>query len=723
MTTDKQLRKNFLFVAFLACGHLFYTLQINLSEIASEFTAENSDFILPKAPRREVLDRKLALMPMPFEVSLSGNKFILDTTFRVHILEYENNERLLRAATRFLARVSGRTGLFLGNNLPTQSNAGASNLEKLSALLIHCRRKGKEAELGEDESYSIQITPTQVKLEAQTDLGALHGLETLLQLISIENINSYSWTTGYIQDKPRFQWRGLLLDASRHFMPVDVVKRNIDAMTAVKLNVLHWHLTDDQGFRVECLSYSKLHQLGSDGQYYKQSEIRDIVEFASERGIRVVPEFDIPGHATSWLVGYPELGSAPGPFEPDRNWGISDHVMDPTKEGVYLFLEGFLNEMATLFSDTFVHIGGDEVNKKEWDESPTVQQFMHTHNLSTSPELQAYFNNRIASILYREGKSMMGWDEILHPHMPRTTIIQSWQGYDTMIKAVKQGYRSILSKGYYIDLCLSAATHYENDPLPPNVSLTQEEQQLVLGGEAAMWTEFVSQETVDSRIWPRTAAIAERLWSPQNVSDVDDMYRRLDILSYQLEELGLTHLKNYEMMLRRLVRGSDVAPLKNLVDVLEPVPGYQRGQQRKYTTFSPLTRVVDAARPEAPVARKFRSLVDGFLQLNQTDRTDTNRTLYSEIVGWLTLWKLNHGKLAVSIERFPILQEIGPLSVDLADVASIGLKAMERYRSQDGDIHWSDEERAIIRHSRRPRGQTRLMVISTIRQLMIATGP
>ena len=731
------MRHSFLLASLLFCGRLWLDSQRFLQEIlVTESTAAYNDLqmLLPNEPRRReddvIDDGKLAFMPMPFQVSLSEDQFvIIDTNFQVQIVENGwNQERLLRAATRFIARLSGRTGLFLKHNLPiTQYNKDGKfnfDLKKLAPILvIRCNRIGKETELGDDESYSIQITSTQVILEAETDLGALHGLETLLQLISVDNFGSfYIWSTGSIQDKPRFPWRGLLLDASRHFMPVHVIERNLDAMAAVKLNVLHWHLTDDQGFRVECLAYPKLHQNGSDRQYYTQSEVRSIVEFAAERGIRVVPEFDIPGHATSWLVGYPELGSAPGPFEIDRNWGISEHVMDPSNEHVYVFLQRFFNEMATLFPDPFVHIGGDEVKINEWNESATIHHFMHDHNISSAPELQAYFNNRIAAILQQEGKNMIGWDEILHPNMPRTTLIQSWRGSDAMIQAVQQGYRSILSNGYYIDLCLPAEAHYQNDPLPFDVNLTQEEQKLVLGGEAAMWSEFVGPETVDSRIWPRTAAIAERLWSPQHISDVDDMYRRLDIVSYQLEELGLTHLKNYEMMLRRLVRGSDITPLKTLVDVLEPVQGYQRRQQREHTFFSPLTRVVDAARPDAPVARKFRLLVHEFLQLDPVNRADTNNSVRTELVEWLTLWHGNHRKLAISIARFPVLQEIEQLSVTLTDLATVGLKAMAGFRSPNEKTHWNAEERAIIEHARNAQGQTLLAVTFSIRQLMISAG-
>lgn len=740
MAAFKRIRKALSFRSLLLWAGLFLTVQRELTGFVSKIEydefgmvskieydefgmvseTEHNELLHFENRQEKVLDSKLTLMPLPSDVSLNDEGgLILNTYFQVKIIMSED-ERLFRAATRFLARLAGRTGLFFENNIPISDD---NNPRKVPVLVIHCHRKGK-VELGEDESYSIQISSTQVNLEAETFLGALHGMETLLQLISIQESKFHYWPTGYIHDKPRFPWRGLLLDAGRHFMPVDVILRNLDAMAAVKLNVLHWHLTEDQGFRVECLSHPNLHRLGSDGQYYKQSEIKEIVEYALDRGIRIVPEFDLPGHATSWLVGYPDLGSSPGPFEIDRQWGISDHVMDPTNEYVYSFLEQFLKEMARLFPDPFVHIGGDEVKTKEWNESKTIQQFMRNHKISNAKELQAFFNNRILNILHAEEKRMIGWDEILHPRMPQTTVIQSWRGRDSMIKAARQGYQSILSKGYYIDLCLSTAEHYQNDPLPPNIKLTPEEQQLILGGEAAMWSELVSPETVDSRIWPRTAAIAERLWSPRNVSNVEDMYRRLDIVSYQLEEHGVTHLKNYEMLLRRMVRGSDVTALRNLVDVLEPVPGYQRRDQREYTSFSPLTRVVDAARPDASVARKFRSYVNQFLHSYDQNRTE-DRIIDSELVEWLTLWSLNHQKLAVSIDGSPMLQEIESLSTDLSSIASFGLRAMEQLRSPNTTtamIHWKSDEWKTLKRSKRPRGQTQLMVISAIGKLMVAAS-
>ncbi|MBA2133255.1 family 20 glycosylhydrolase [Capillibacterium thermochitinicola] len=267
-------------------------------------------------------------------------------------------------------------------------------------------------------------------------------------------------------DQPRFPWRGLLIDCARHFQPVNVIKRNLDGMAAVKLNVLHWHLTDDQGFRVESKVFPRLHQEGANGQYYTQEQIREIIAYADRRGIRVVPEFDLPGHTSSWVLGYPELASAPGPHHPEIGFGVKDTVLNPVREETYAFLEAFFQEMAALFPDEYIHIGGDENNGKQWAANPEIQAFMHARGLPDTHSLQAYFNRRLHAILTKLKKKMVGWDEILAPDLPASTIvIQAWRNKESLWQAAKMGYKRILSHNYYLDLMLPAAFHYQNDPL------------------------------------------------------------------------------------------------------------------------------------------------------------------------------------------------------------------------------------------------------------------
>jgi hexosaminidase len=503
----------------------------------------------------------------------------------------------------------------------------------------------------------------------------------------------------------------LMIDAARHFMPVEVIKRNLDGMAAVKLNVFHWHLSDDQGFRVECKTFPKLYELGSDGDYYTQNQIKEVIKYADDRGIRVMPEFDLPGHATSWLTAYPEFASAPGPYSIERDWGVFDPTFNPVKAETYDFFDKFFKEMSQLFTDDFIHIGGDENSGKQWDENPAIQKFMKEHNILDNHTLQSYFNSHLLKILTKYGKKMIGWDEIFHPDLPKSIVIQSWRGRESLEEAAKQGYKSILSQGYYIDLNQSTAFHYLNDPLPEDSPLTEEQKKLVLGGEATMWSEYVSPENIDSRIWPRMAAIAERFWSSGSVRDTTDMYRRLDDKSFRLEELGLMHIKNYRMMLRRLCNNSDITALKNFVDIIEPVKLYRRYQLRRQTQQSPLTRVVDASRPDAKVARKFRYYVDQFLSGDETN-LDTIKSL-------LILWKNNHKELLRTIEISPILKEIESASKDLSNIASAGLEAIEYINiDQKQNKDWLNSKLKLIQKAEVPRGQTNIMVVSAIKKLL-----
>jgi hexosaminidase len=284
----------------------------------------------------------LNLMPVPSSLQAGNGKFIISPALKIAIIG-NPHQRIYGGATRMLRRLDGRTGLFFSQGYLTPQDNDAT-----ATLQITVKRPGKVV-LHEDESYSLKISSQKIELSAQTDLGALRGLETILQLVQgVEN--GYYLPLVTINDSPRFPWRGLLIDAGRHFMPVEVMKRNLDGMAAVKMNVLHWHLSEDQGFRIESKTFPKLHQLGSDGQYYTYEQIKEIIQYADERGIRVVPEFDIPGHATSWFVGYPELASAPGPYIIERKFGVKDPTFDPTREETYTFLDAFFKEMAGLIS-------------------------------------------------------------------------------------------------------------------------------------------------------------------------------------------------------------------------------------------------------------------------------------------------------------------------------------------------------------------------------------
>ncbi|HXC72602.1 MAG TPA: family 20 glycosylhydrolase [Pyrinomonadaceae bacterium] len=651
----------------------------------------------------------LNLMPVPASVTFNKDRLAVDSNFKVATRGH-SDARLQAGIARFVRRLEGRTVLTLAPGLAVD--------DQMTQLIINCQGPGQNIpSVREDESYRIDITSRQALLSAPTVVGALRGLETLLQLLDADR-RGYFFPGVQIDDQPRFPWRGLLIDVARHFHTMEVLKRNLDAMAAVKMNVLHWHLTEDQGFRVESKKFPKLHQLGSDGNYYTQEQVKEIIAYARDRGIRVVPEFDIPGHSTSWLVGYPELGSAPGPYTIERRPGIFEPALDPTREDVYKFLETFLGEMAALFPDEYLHIGGDENEGKQWDRNPAIQAFMKQKGIKDNHALQAYFNTRLLKILQKHGKKMIGWDEILQPELPKDVVIHSWRGTAALAEAARKGYDGILSNGYYIDLIQPASQHYVPDPLPAGSTLTPEEAKHVLGGEATMWAEWVTPETIDSRIWPRTAAIAERLWSPQNVTDVPDMYRRLAVISIQLEELGLTHKKNPDMMLRRLVRNDDIGPLKTLVSVIEPVKEYRRYEMRPQTMLSPLTGVVDATTPDSDAARRFSWMVKEFL-----DDAPRYQLYRPELSQMLADWQTSGASLVPVIDRSPSLREIKPLADNLSVLGATGLEALSYLKlGVPPPKEWRETSIAKLDEAAKPYAALEFVVVADVKQLVNAAA-
>jgi hexosaminidase len=654
----------------------------------------------------------LHLMPWPASVKTSQSPpLVIQTSFTVGI-GHSSDPGLRLAVGIFLNDLRRHTG-----SLPLDFNVGDASSAQLKVNSDHANKAVQE--LGEDESYKLEVTSSGAQLNAPTTLGVMRGLQTFLQLVEMTP-QGFAVPAVVIEDKPRFAWRGLMIDVGRHFMPIEVIKRNLDGMAAVKMNVFHWHLSENQGFRVESKRFPKLQEVGSDGLYYTQEQVRDVIAYAHDRGIRVVPEFDMPGHSTSWFVGYPDLASAPGPYTIERKWGVFDPAMDPTRESTYKFLDAFIGEMAKLFPDQFFHIGGDEVNGKQWDANPKIQEFMRAHNLKNNADLQAYFNTRIQKIVAKHGKTMEGWDEILRPDLPKTIVIQSWRGQQSLADAARQGYRGLLSSGYYLDLMGSAASHYEVDPFANGAAnLSDEEKQKILGGEACMWAEYVSPENMDSRIWPRAAAIAERLWSPQNVTDVNSMYARMDYASKWLDAYGLMHNANYVPMLERMTNGSDTAALKNLADVVEPVKGYAREGLAKTeaTSLSPLNRVIDAARPESLTARAFNQLVDEFL----TGKIKPGMEM--QIRSNLNKWKDNEIQLEPAAQSSALVQEVVPLSHDLSALAAAGLQALDYLdRGEKAPEAWKTQQIALAQSAIQPKAQVLLMVASPVQKLVQASA-
>jgi hexosaminidase len=653
---------------------------------------------------------QLNLMPMPANVQAGTGQLQITQSFSVAV-SGAHDASFDEEVQRFQAQLSRQTGI------PFRPKSGTA-----PTLQIHADH-GRQAvqKLGEDESYELTVSDSGAKLTAPTSLGVLRGLQTFLQLVEITP-TGFAAPAVIIKDQPRFPWRGTMIDVSRHFIPIDVLKRNLDGMAAVKLNVLHWHLSDDQGFRVESKVFPKLTGMGSDGMFYTQEEIRDLIAYAHDRGIRVMPEFDIPGHSRSWFLGYPELSSGSGPYTLERGGpGYIDPVMDPTRESTYKFLEKFIAEMAKLFPDAYFHIGGDEVNGKQWDANPKIQEFIHAHGMKNNQDLQAYFNQRLQKIVAKNHKIMVGWDEILHPDLPKTIIVQSWRGQASLAAAAKQGYSGLLSFGYYLDLMWPAARHYAVDPMADAAAnLTPEEQSRILGGESCQWAEWVTPENIDSHIWPRNAAIAERLWSPQNVTDVPSMYARMNAVSLNLEFLGLTHRSARLRMLHRMAGTADITALRNLADVVEPVKDYERWDDAKgpIDFHAPLTRMIDAVYPESDVARHFNDLVQTFVQSGYK-----NQATEIQIRAQLTTWRDNDARLHPLLTQTFLLQEDLPLSQSLSAVGQAGLQALDYLdKGQTPPDSWKTQQLAVIAQAKTRQADLLLMVVAPVEQLAEATA-
>lgn len=648
----------------------------------------------------------LNLMPWPKEIKQTQSNFNIDNNLTIVVVGDDEQNRVHAAAVNFLRHLSNKTGVFLKHGFPV-------NLEDKSSRFIEVRFDSiSDLTINSDESYNLTVTSDKIAIHSKTDVGALRALATLLQLVT-HNASTYVIPGVVINDAPRFVWRGLMIDAARHFQPVDVLKRNLDAMAFVKMNVFHWHLTDDQGFRVEVKSHPLLHQKGSDGLYYTQEQIKDVVAYASNLGIRVVPELDVPGHATSWLVAYPEIGSKENTtYEIERNSGIFEPTLDPTNPETYTIIEDVFTEMAALFPDTYFHIGGDENKGKHWNENKKIEAFKKQHGFETNHELQNYFNVKVLDILKKHGKIMMGWEEILQDDLPKDVVIHSWQGEASLTEAITKGYKTVLSRGYYIDLVRSVDEHYLVDPVPANSEgISDAQLKNILGGETTMWSEMVTSLTIDSRIWPRAAAIAERFWSPQSVSDLDEMKRRLKVISFELENFGIMHLRNKDVILRNLSNNQETSSLVDLSNICEPLQGNKRNIKiiggSTYKTFSPFTLFADACVPDAQDADIFNKAVSGYIK-------DSNATDFSVILSFLNRWSNNYMAFS-KINNNPKLQALEGLSKNLSELSVLLLSSLENKKMVPNTLTQLEAHQKALNE---PYAHTKVAIADALGQLI-----
>ncbi|HEY4320544.1 MAG TPA: family 20 glycosylhydrolase [Gemmatimonadales bacterium] len=617
----------------------------------------------------------VTLMPMPASLTLTAARLALDTSFTV-ALPHVHDARLERAVTRAVRRLSMR----IARPLPYQYA-----LDTAATLIVDVAASGHAIpELDDDESYTLQVSDHRAVLTAPNVVGAIRGLETLLQLQAADASGLY-FQGADIRDTPRFRWRGLLLDVSRHFEPVDVVKRTLDGMAMVKLNVLHWHLSDDQGFRVESRKEPRLQEFGSDGLYYTQDEIRDVVAYAADRGIRVMPEFDVPGHSSSWFVGYPELTVGSGPFSIARTWGTFVPTMDPTRESTYHFLDTVIGEISGLFPDKYWHVGGDEVDPKQWKTTATIQDYMRAHGLANEVALHTAFNRRLFEIVQKHGRIPVGWDEIFQPDLPTSAVIQSWRSSDALAASARAGFHGILSAPYYIDHMKTAADVYLADPIPVNTTLTPAQQALVLGGEACLWGEYVTPDLVDSRLWPRLAAVAERFWSPGSVTDVPDMYRRLAVTSHRLEEVGLRHEEHVARAVTWFA-GDSSELFQRFIGYIRPRDFGGNGPNQMY----PHTALVDAALPDPPAAAALMALARRAVQ-GDTAALGALQDRFAEMSGF-------QDRLAAVAVELPAARDGAMVAGLLRNIGVAGGMTVDALRHRDlAAAGWSTTADSLLR--------------------------
>ena len=425
------------------------------------------------------------------------------------------------------------------------------------------------------EAYLLDITPERIDLAARDARGLFYGIQSLRQLVAG---SPKAIPAARIEDAPRFGYRGLHLDVGRHFFPVDFIKRYIDLLASFKLNTFHWHLTEDQGWRLEIKKYPKLTEVGAwrketivgharrgpksydgkpHGGFYTQDQARDVVAYAKERGVTVLPEIEMPGHSLAAQAAYPELANVPGPFEVRTTWGISDEVFSP-RDATFTFLENVLREVMDLFPSRYIHIGGDEAPKKRWKESAEAQAIIKKEKLADEDALQSWFVQRIERFLNANGRRLIGWDEILEGGLAPDATVMSWRGTAGGIAAAKQGHDVVMApqQDLYFDhyqadpehepLAIGGMTPIEDtyayEPIP--AELSGEEAKHVLGPEACVWTEYMpTSDQVEYMAYPRVLALAEIAWSPREARDWRSFSTRLPVALRLLDRLGVKYRK------------------------------------------------------------------------------------------------------------------------------------------------------------------------------------
>ncbi|MCA0369282.1 MAG: beta-N-acetylhexosaminidase [Proteobacteria bacterium] len=641
------------------------------------------------------------LMPLPREVREIGASRVdeglrLQAPFAVRFDGY-HDARLQAATARFQGDVNRLAGL-------SEVSAGTAG----PTLVIATRPDAKANRLGAAESYHLTVDAQGVRLTADGPDGVLRGLATLRQLVERRGEGA---VLPYIEidDAPRFAWRGLMIDTARHFMTLETLKRQIDAMERVKLNVLHLHFSDNEGFRIESLRYPRLTTIASHGQYYTQDQVRDLVAYAAARGVRVVPEIDLPAHTGAIMTAYPEL--AAGAFDPNNRISMFGAAMDPTKPETYVFIRGLLEEMSGLFPDAYFHVGGDEVSAAAWNNNPAIRAYMAEHGYADAIALQDHFFVEVNKIVKSLGRTSMGWEEVAHQPIDDDVVVQAWRSSQATAHATGQGNRVVVSAGYYLDLLWSGADHYGRDPLDldatppdspekvlgpkPEGPLNAAQAALVIGGEAPLWAETVTDEMLDGRLWPRAALMAERFWSRPEVRDPVDAARRGVVVQEALRTQGLMDDQHRRAMAARLASqdadavvtlASAVTPVRNMGRLTDVFAAFRSGRPLQIPS---LTALVDVSAPDSVELYRLTHWASALAA--------GDRTAAAPLAAALAAYRDNHPRFVAAAQGVPALEAAVPASEETARLATAGIAAIDAIVSgKPASAEWRAETAALL---------------------------
>ncbi|MFB6318458.1 beta-N-acetylhexosaminidase [Saccharicrinis sp. FJH54] len=643
------------------------------------------------------------IVPLP-EKTVSGDGFFVLNSSLPVVLNGQVNDQALRAVERLKTGLTYRTRITFDNQpfIKQQVKSGIILEAKASTRLMP----------GMDESYTINVDTSAVRITAATTVGVLHGVETLLQLVQKRD-SVWIIPALTITDKPMLAYRGLLLDPARRFLSVDAIKKTLDAMAAVKLNVLHLHLSDDQGWRIESKRYPSLQIMASDGKFYTQTQIRDLVKYASDRGIIIIPEVDIPGHATAILTAKPNLASADTTYVPDRSFGIHTPVLNPAKDETYAFLTNLFREIDSLFPGPYIHIGGDEVVYDNWKDNPEIDAFRENKGLKDFKALQGYFVKRMTDSIKPMGKTVIGWEEVARDGLDKEVVLQCWKSKGLAYTYAKQGLKTILSNGYYLDTFYSLKDYYNNDPLPADVNFKPEHRNNYLGAEACLWGELVDERILGFRLWPRMAMLADRFWSTEK-RDRRSLAAATEAINLQLLEHNLNQIGAPFSILYEIAGSKDIAPLIELRGLVTPVKGYYRHGSGYNNTLTPLNTFADAADTDPANLDLFYNALREFIIAGSSDAN------FDLVAGKLFAWEEYYERNKEYYQGNSRLKELEPLAKNLSETARIANEAMEYIvKGKVPKDVWLNNAKKVMEEAKKPVAGVQLTVVDQLEKILV----